>query len=682
MPIGLGQRMTTNSVFLSYARSNLDYARMMHDRIEAEQILVWWDQEEQPGADWLDQVDTWLYDAHAVVVVVSQHSAISISVKNEVLLAQDYQRRVIPIVLEKTRGGLWVLIRSLQWIDAREGRDPVPDLLQALDTSPSGESARPEDPSDKPPGPHDPFDKPPGPEDDMLNLDNEMQQLMPPSASVAQAQVTITLPGDINDFCDREQFSLIQIIARFAKLRPDQIKIVFAVAGSIHVTLELPESSARWLVAMFERRAPLIELLDIQAVYALQVLPATLQMAATLITAHPGAQGERIAAEQTPPNFVERLTAWFRGWMGWPSLSIAGGLAAVLLVAVLINTLRGPALPPDTLVGVVDNVQGTLELQGADWNAFVPVADGAKLRAGDRLRLEADAQASVVCADGTRVELQPGTAPAPCQSVANRLLFDIDQAPLANAVLSPDAADIPQIISPRATALLTTTPAIRWTAVDGTEAYTVTLQREGEDIWSVTTNDTMLTYPADQPPLEPGPIYRFVVVADDGSREYAQGSGVQLLDAEQAQTIDTAARQIEELIVDDVTKRVLLVNLYAKNGLYADALALLETQAGPGDQAATLRLQGDIYVAIGLPNLAVAPYTQAIMVAKQSGDRLGQAQANWMLGTVYRRLGGAENRERAVTHYQQALQFYQEVGDVDAQAEIQQLLDDLASPQP
>jgi hypothetical protein len=106
--------MTTTCVFLSYSRRNLDYARTLHDRLEAARLTVWWDQEEPPGEDWTEQLLVWLESAHAVVVLVSRYSVTAPSVKNEVLLAQDYQRRVIPVLLEQARGGLWVLIRSLQ----------------------------------------------------------------------------------------------------------------------------------------------------------------------------------------------------------------------------------------------------------------------------------------------------------------------------------------------------------------------------------------------------------------------------------------------------------------------------------------------------------------------------------------------------------------------------------------
>ncbi|NJM06280.1 toll/interleukin-1 receptor domain-containing protein [Candidatus Gracilibacteria bacterium] len=610
--------MAANCVFLSYSRKDLDYARTLHDQLEAAGVTVWWDQEEAAGEDWTEQLLTWLETAHAVVVLVTRHSVVSLSVKNEVLLAQDYQRRVIPVLLEQARGGLWVLIRSLQWVDVREGRGSLGDLLIALQV---------QQPTVAPPGDH-----------TFPAMNSLMLHQEPPSASLTQAQVTIVLPGEIGDFSDRERSSLIQIVARFASLQPDQIRIVRVEAGSIRVTLELPESSARWLVALYTHQAALIELLDIQAVYDVQVLPA-----------------QNKAAKATAVVALRRVQ--LRGWFQRRtrlSLALSG---ALLLVVVLAVSLRSAAGPEGMPIGLVANIQGTLDVQRAGWNSYVAVATGTTLRAGDRLRVSAGGQASVVCADGTAVVLQAATQPVPCSSNTNRFIFAIDQAEWANAVLSSAEAAVPRVIVPRASILLTTTPTIRWTAVEDRARYTVVLRREGAEIWRKTVeNSATLVYPADQLALESGPLYRFVVTADNGQEERAQGTGVQVLGDEQAAALQADGALIAELALEAEAKRLLLANQYAQNGLYAEALVLLETPSTSAEQA-RLQLLGDLYLAVGLPDLAIAPYNQALAAATTTASTWAEAQANRMLGLVHSRLGGAENRTRAIVHYQQALQF-------------------------
>ena len=124
------------------------------------------------------------------------------------------------------------------------------------------------------------------------------------------------------------------------------------------------------------------------------------------------------------------------------------------------------------------------------------------------MRLAPGVQARIICADAVVVVLQGGngaeSVPVP-EWVALRHCPD----PWANAVLSADDGRILQVITPRTTALLTTTPTIRWSAVEGTEIYTVILRR-GEEVWRTKVRGTtMLNYPPDQPPLERRPMYRF-----------------------------------------------------------------------------------------------------------------------------------------------------------------------------
>lgn len=132
--------MESKSVFLSYAQENRDYVQALHDRLEGMQIEAWWDQECAAGHDWIEQVYTWLKAADAVVVLVSQYSVTSQWVKHEVYEAQHHRRHVIPVLLEDAEGGLWLLIRLLHRIDARDGRDPVPEIIRALCGPEEGQS--------------------------------------------------------------------------------------------------------------------------------------------------------------------------------------------------------------------------------------------------------------------------------------------------------------------------------------------------------------------------------------------------------------------------------------------------------------------------------------------------------------------------------------------------------------
>jgi hypothetical protein len=666
--------MPANQIFLSYARHNLEFARRLHDRVEATNIAVWWDQEELAGDDWTEQILAWIEDADAIVVIVSQHSAISPSVKNEILLAQDHRRRVIPVLLEQARGGLWVLIRSIQWIDARDGRDPIPDLLRALghDAMQRGEATN----------------ALPIPEPEM------QQHLLPPPASAIQARMTLVLPGEMRDFTVREQVSLRQILARFANINPDQIQIVRIEAGSIHVTLELPESTARWLMELYEQDAPLISLLDVQDIRNFQVLSADntdsavdeFISAPTLVGASPVA-----APRRSSPGVDERLNDWLGHWARMFSLrpALAGALAAILLVVALgVFIWRGPnggfiVEGNTTVVGVVADVQGTLTLQRRGWEQPIAVAAWTPLQDGDRLRVGDGSQATIVCADRTLTTLAPGGGGSLCNVADNTLVFAGGDM---SVVRSAGNTVIPQVIAPRGTSTLSTTPTLRWTPVEGASAYTVALRQGQESVWSRTVTDTTtLVYPFDAPPLERDQAYRAVVTVDDGPEETTPGLGFIVLPEAEAQQLEANAQRVRELGLDPFTTELLLANFYAQNNLTAEAFAQLNraltTARTNGDvrsEGVTLRTLGDLYATIGLPDQAIEPYQQALAAAQSQRDRLAEAHIYHALGEAYSVLGGADNQEQARENLRQALRLYEEIGDAQRVEAIRQRLDELA----
>jgi len=253
--------MADERVFLSYARMDVAYVQALHNRLTAEQVEVWWDRKQPPGCDWTEQLYTWVTRADAMLVIVSQHSIQSASVKNEVWVALQHKRRVIPVVLEDASGGLLMLIGSLQYIDGRDGRDPMPEILEALRG----------DASDRGGGQFNPYQtsqlfvSPPS----ALSLGDG---LPPPAASAGRAQITIVLHGDVRGFDQCEQEGLRQLLAQLANISPEAIRVLQIESGSVRVTLELPESTARWLLSLYRRNKPLIALLDIQAIEDFRVL--------------------------------------------------------------------------------------------------------------------------------------------------------------------------------------------------------------------------------------------------------------------------------------------------------------------------------------------------------------------------------------------------------------------------
>jgi predicted negative regulator of RcsB-dependent stress response len=316
--------------------------------------------------------------------------------------------------------------------------------------------------------------------------------------------------------------------------------------------------------------------------------------------------------------------------------------------------------------GIIVTVQGDASVKRAGWQNYAPALFGAPLQKGDLLRIADAARVVVACADLKLSELPAGVSGFPCRAEANpdTLVYKGRLAAATRGDANDDA--FPTVLSPRQTRLLNPRPTLRWSAVPGAASYQVSLQ--GAD-WSTTVNGaTELAYPSAAPALQPGVAYRLVVAAGDRSsnEETGPGLGFALLDAGEAAAVQAAEAKIQALGLPDAGTRLLIANLYAVHGLYAEAITLLAPLAEAG-QPAVARLLGDLYLGIGLNREAEASYLQALSLSEGAGDVEGQAAAHAALGTIYAALG---SRAEAEKQWRAALAAYDQLGD---QAKIAQL---------
>ena len=96
------QRETPN-IFLSYSRIDGAFALKLAIDLRAMDITVWIDQLDIPaGARWDREVENALQKSETVLVIVSEASANSDNVLNEISYALDQKKKVIPIVIDQT----------------------------------------------------------------------------------------------------------------------------------------------------------------------------------------------------------------------------------------------------------------------------------------------------------------------------------------------------------------------------------------------------------------------------------------------------------------------------------------------------------------------------------------------------------------------------------------------------
>jgi serine/threonine-protein kinase len=133
-----------NYIFISYATADRAYVEALAAQIEAELALeAWWFQGKQiAGVRYQGELIGRIHDARAVVVVLSPDSAHANGVLAEVSLAEKLEKPLIPIVIgpgddpsitaHVRLGEVTYILRKLDIIDGRDGRDPLPRLRAAL----------------------------------------------------------------------------------------------------------------------------------------------------------------------------------------------------------------------------------------------------------------------------------------------------------------------------------------------------------------------------------------------------------------------------------------------------------------------------------------------------------------------------------------------------------------------
>ena len=117
---------STSQVFMSYSRRDNDVMRRVVSFLRKEGIKVWVDNEKLiPGTPiWEEEIEKAIRNAPAIIVVLSPDSKNSEWVRREIGLADQYRRRVFPLLVrgdEETSISLRLINR--QFVDIRENEE-------------------------------------------------------------------------------------------------------------------------------------------------------------------------------------------------------------------------------------------------------------------------------------------------------------------------------------------------------------------------------------------------------------------------------------------------------------------------------------------------------------------------------------------------------------------------------
>ena len=293
----------------------------------------------------------------------------------------------------------------------------------------------------------------------------------------------------------------------------------------------------------------------------------------------------------------------------------------------------------ETPIARLIEVIGEVKLLRRDGTQYQETTIGADLYRGDLLQPEEGAIAKIHCTADNAIERLPDGVPS---GVAN---FCAKAKPLEGdrAIYRGDLqrmmnADIPYIITPRATPILSDRPLLRWNAVANTQSYQVKVIGDGVN-WEVQVQENQVIYAGEQP-LQPGGNYQIIVYTNNEASsldEGVQGLGFKLVDERTAQRLQRQIVQLQQQSLSEMGKALAIAHLYSSEGLFAEAIATLETLANQGSKsAAVYRILGELYWQVGLPLLAANSYKMAIELAVSPKDAEDKGAAKVGLGEIYR----------------------------------------------
>jgi hypothetical protein len=324
---------------------------------------------------------------------------------------------------------------------------------------------------------------------------------------------------------------------------------------------------------------------------------------------------------------------------------------------------------------------GPVKFMRSQWSVWQPVPVGVALYRGDRLKLEAGAAAVILCGDLTRRPAPEGEADLAeiCPTAGPPALTRRNDAGseglLPGSITVVDNPANPYVITPRGAKLLNPEPTLRWNdAIPGVAQYTVRMINADSDqvIWEATAAQAGLPYAG--PPLEPGNYYYLAVATNTGSKaEAVDYSFFQMIDADEAAQVQHATATIDGLGLTETERALALAQLYIGHDLTAAAMDTLEGLLAQGHQQGTLyRRLGDLYLRVGLTDLARSRYLKAVELAEATGDLEGLAAAQARSGQIYAAAGGeAGYRGLAIDSFTQARANYELLGDQTRVAAIE-----------
>ena len=120
--------MTKPTVFISYSRKDTEFAQCLADDLRTAGYSVWVDVSGlRGGQEWVREIDKAVRGCDTFILIISQDSMASKWVANETILAQNLEKRIVPVMWRETE--LPVHLVGIHYIDFQ---GPYDDAMQKL----------------------------------------------------------------------------------------------------------------------------------------------------------------------------------------------------------------------------------------------------------------------------------------------------------------------------------------------------------------------------------------------------------------------------------------------------------------------------------------------------------------------------------------------------------------------
>ncbi|MEQ9357204.1 hypothetical protein [Coleofasciculus chthonoplastes] len=311
---------------------------------------------------------------------------------------------------------------------------------------------------------------------------------------------------------------------------------------------------------------------------------------------------------------------------------------------------------------------GTVEFKRAGASRFRPVSQYTELRPGDIIKPASGVRARILCAVDGKTRSIPAGVSTGVNGICPPRPTEVDG--ISTPRRGDEDSHIPYIISPRATAIITDQPTLRWHEAANAQRFTVIVR--GRDLnWTenysredVCVNGICeVVYPGD-PPLQLETKYKLVVKTDTDRKSTEEGSvgvGFDLIDPENAEAVQEIVQRIEAEDLPNDVRALALAELYAEYNLNAKAIETLEALETEEKSASVYRWLGDLYWRIGFILTPETHYLKALELAKAAENLDEVAAATAGLGEVTYARG--YHREEGVALLEEAKAIYEQLED-------------------